>query len=107
MKELIFPVSLMYERWKAVFWALSQHFIHSYIKNFITEKYKHIQKQRESVMNPYVSITQLQQLTIHIQSCFIYFHLLPLPLLDYFKAHPTHYINSSVNVLVCLPKFKT
>lgn len=59
MKELVFPVSLMYEGWEALLWTLSQHFIHMLKK--ITENFKHIQKQTENVMNPYVPITHLQQ----------------------------------------------
>lgn len=32
MKELMFFASLMYEKWKAVFWVLSSHCIRSYTK---------------------------------------------------------------------------
>ena len=59
----------MDEGWKGVLWALSKHFIHLHIF-WIYRKFQ--TKAEKSVINLYIAISQLQQLSIHAQSCFTY-----------------------------------
>lgn len=71
--------------------------------NYLLWKISHKYKSRENnVMNSHGSITQLQQLSIHGQSCFICATIhLPTVTPDYFKA--SHYdIISSVIISVLI-----
>lgn len=69
MKELMLFASLMYEKWKAVFWVLSSHCIHSYTK----KNYRKFStyKKAERKCDKSIYICHLTS-TINAQSCFIY-----------------------------------